>query len=246
MKKQLLMLFVALAVLPAMAQTSYSFNADVVSRYIWRGIEYGANSMHVQPYGAISHTFGGSHTLSVGFWASYAMNNNYTENDLFLSYSLASEKAGTFGLTISDYYYPYQGLDAAGNDLGSWANVKDKGEGAHTFEVAASYQLPASFPLKALVSTNFYNDAPDNKSLYVELSYPFTLGEEISGTVFSGAAQGKSVWHAVATDKFEVINTGFSLSKAIKITESYSLPVGVSYVYNSFSKRTFVVFKVTF
>ena len=95
-----------------------------------------------------------------------------------------------------------------------------------------------------MVSKNILNDAPDMESLYIQASYPFTISE-LDMAVFAGMAQGESPWHGVTSDKFEFINVGFSASKSIKITESYSLPLTMEWILNPHTEKTFLVFKIS-
>lgn len=217
---------------------SFNFGADVVSRYVWRGIELGGSPAvpQIQPYGSFDLDAKSIGAFSLGVWGSYGFTGNYSENDFYLKYSYTTS-AGTFSATATDYYYPF--IDSL-----KFSNFKNNGEGAHTMEAAFVYTGPESLPISLTVSSNIYNDVPDNKSLYVELGYPL----EINGTslnFFAGAAKGPSIWHCVTSDKFEVINLGFNVARDIKITGDFSLPVGMSFVMNPHVKNTYVVFKVS-
>ncbi|MGE5424106.1 MAG: TorF family putative porin, partial [Syntrophothermus sp.] len=69
--------------------------ADIVSRYIWRGCDYG-NSPAVQP--TLSLTAG---NFEAGVWGSVAMFSFYKEVDLYAKYSLKG-----FSVSFTDYYIP--------------------------------------------------------------------------------------------------------------------------------------------
>ncbi len=63
------------------AQTSVSGGADFVSRYLWRGLDFG-NSFSIQP--SLALTSGG---FEVGVWGSYPFTNTADGNeeiDLYL------------------------------------------------------------------------------------------------------------------------------------------------------------------
>ena len=124
------------------SRLSFSFGMDLVSRYIWRGIEYGAgedgsSSPHFQPTAAFSLDLGKRGSLSLGVWGSYAFSGNYSESDVYLNYAI-NTKSGNFSLTFNDYYFPYLGIPVT--------NFDGKGEGAHTIEAMLAYTLPEVFP----------------------------------------------------------------------------------------------------
>ena len=58
---------VAISISPVLAQ-ELSLGADMVSRYVWRGTDFG-QSASIQP--DLAYTFGG---FEIGTWASYAVN----------------------------------------------------------------------------------------------------------------------------------------------------------------------------
>jgi hypothetical protein len=217
---------------------SFNFGADVVSRYVWRGIELGGSPAvpQIQPYGSFDMNLKSAGSFSLGLWGSYGFTGNYAENDFYLKYSYETS-VGTFSATATDYYYPY--IDSL-----KISDFKNNGEGAHTMEAALLFNGPESFPISFTLSSNVYNDLPDQKSLYVELGYPVTFNGT-SLNFFAGAAQGPSIWHCVTSDKFQVINLGFNVSKEIKITQDFSLPVGLSFIMNPHVKNSYVVFKVS-
>ncbi|HOM65521.1 MAG TPA: hypothetical protein PK591_06860 [Ignavibacteriales bacterium] len=221
---------------------NFDFGADVVSRYVWRGMELGYNTPHIQPWGTFTFDFESAGKVDFGFWASYGLaseSSKYSENDFNFKYS-NNFGFGTISLMVNDYYYPY---------LGQFSNFEKDGNGSHTIEVGLSYEGTEELPLRVLVTTNVHNMAllangDKEKTLYAELGYNLNLGE-VSLSPFVGVAQGESLWHQVTTDKVEVINVGFTASKSIKITDAYSLPVAASWIWNPHLKTTYTVFKVS-
>jgi len=214
------------------------FGADLVSRYIWRGIEFGGNPAvpQFQPYISFIINASENHSFTIGAWGSYGFTGDYNENDLSLKYSFSHPEAGTFSVTANDYYYPYLGIP--------FSNFEDDGNGAHTIELGFSYSGPEALPINFLVSQNVKNDLPGNESLYIEAGFNTNVNN-IALTFFAGAAKGVSAWHSISTDKFEFCNIGFNASKSIKITSDYSLPAGVSWILNPHLKKTYLVFKVS-
>jgi len=214
----------------------FDFGAEVVSRYIWRGVESGGDPAvpQLQPYASFSVDGGEYGLLELGAWGSYGFSGDFSENDLSLKYTYSTSPVN-ISLTLNDYYFPYLGIN--------FTNFEDKGEGAHTIEAGLALTGNESFPFTFLVSKNIKNDVPEDKSLYVEAGYAFSINE-VEMNVFAGAAQGMSLWHGISTDKFEVCTVGIGAGKEIRISESYSLPLGINWIMNPHQKKTFLVFKV--
>jgi len=217
---------------------SISIGGDLVSRYIFRGVEFGPNppTPHVQPNFSLTYDMGKTGSLKLGGWASYGIYNDFSENDLYLKYTNSFSGAGTFSLTLMDLTFPY--LGAAIN------NFEGDGNGAHFIGLTFDFSGPENLPVTFQVSSLVHNDFPGCKSLYLEVGYNFAL-EGINGKLFVGAAQGRSKWNTINSDKFEFDNIGVNFSKKLKISEDYSLPVGVTYILNWHLKQSFLVFKVS-
>lgn len=91
------LVFILTMVFSLNVQAGIDFGADLVSRYIWRGIDFG-NSVSVQPF--LSFSTGG---FEAGAWASYPFTNagkGTNENDLYVTYSF-----GSVALTVTDYFF---------------------------------------------------------------------------------------------------------------------------------------------
>ena len=218
---------------------SFTLGMDIVNRYIWRGVEFGVDqnggsTPHLQPTAGMTYSFSNSASVSLGIWGSYGFSGNYSESDIYLNLYYPTE-AVDFSLTFNDYYYPYLNIP--------FTNFKSDGNGANTIDAQLLVTLKSFLPLSFLVSNNILNDVPDNKSLYVECGYAFEISNTNVG-LFAGAAQGHSVWHGVNTDKFEFVNVGFKLGRSIKISDDFSIPVGIQWIYNHHFKKNYIVFKV--
>lgn len=211
----------------AVAQT-VSVGADAVSRYIWRGTDFG-ESFSIQP--ALAVSVGG---FEIGSWASYAMSPEsagVNEHDLWIGYSVETA-SGSFSFGATDYYFPTPGGD-------QFFDFGGDGRGAHWIEPYAGYSGPESFPV-TLVAAMFVHNDPDN-SLYLEASYPVQLdGAELGLTL--GAVAGESAFYG--TEGFSVVNVGLSASKSIPLNDRVGLPVSVTYILNPDAERTFLVFGV--
>lgn len=200
--------------------------ADIVSRYIWRGLNI-ADSPSLQPTLNISDS-----NFEVGFWGAYTLvgDRSYSDEiDAWIGYSYEN-KLGEFSFTIIDYYFPN-----AGKKLGNLKNV----DGAHTLEGIISYSGPFSLSF----GFNFYNDPGNN--IYLEIGYPFQIND-ISVNLFLGATPGSdNNPDYYGTDNLSVINTGVKVSKEIKITEEFALPVFSSLTINPRLSIAYLVFGIS-
>lgn len=203
---------------------SFSIGADLMSRYVWRGIDFG-ESFSIQP--TLEFSAG---NFAIGSWASYSIaadGAGANEHDLYLSFGL-----GPVSLGVTDYYFPGPGALPFGDFSGD-------GDGAHWLEINASAGGTDDFPLTVSANIFVHND-PDN-SLYFEFGYPFTV-DDVDLGVALGIVPQESAFYG--TNGFGVTVLGFSASKEIKVTESFGLPVSVMYAINPTpgAERTFLVF----
>ncbi|SVE04924.1 uncharacterized protein METZ01_LOCUS457778, partial [marine metagenome] len=99
--KKIILSTLLLAVLAAVPATAVEFDigADVVSRYVWRGTDFG-DSPAIQPSMSASFIDG---QLEIGYWGSFAINSNVGPNelDMYLTYN-----AGSVSITLTDYFFP--------------------------------------------------------------------------------------------------------------------------------------------
>lgn len=93
--KVLVIAIVALIAASSAKAQEFSTGADIVSSYVWRGVQY--SGVSVQPSIKFS-----TNNLTVGAWGSTSLDASYLEMDLYGSYAF------DFGLTagLTDYYYP--------------------------------------------------------------------------------------------------------------------------------------------
>ncbi|MBI3125863.1 MAG: hypothetical protein HYZ10_15815 [Ignavibacteriales bacterium] len=221
---------------------SLSANADLVSRYVWRGLNIN-DQPNIQP--AITFKLA---NLQFGFWGSYGLShtnstdelhNTSHEIDSWISYSIPVENIANITAVVTDYYYPNGGIR-----IGNFHNYDDKnGQGAHTIEAGLSIAGVESFPLTLCCYMNVYNDKGNN--IYFQAEYTTTV-DDFGLSFFAGAAFGsKDTPLYYGTDKFSLINTGIKASKQIKISESFSLPVYCSYTLNPKAEISYMVFGIS-
>lgn len=222
----------------------FNLGADLVSRYIWRGKDYG-NSPAIQPN--ISFSFAG---LKIGAWGSYGViyrenTGNYSEFDPYISYTWK-----WFTIGVTDYFYP-NGITPNNNNR--YFNYNSKTTG-HTFEGSLTFTGPIKFPLQVYAGTLFYGadkgkdstgvyelGTKNNYSTYFEVSYPF-LVKGIGVKPFVGSIPFGSGWYGTYGG---VVNAGLTLSKSIKISKEYELPVYASVISNPQAQSVFLVLGIS-
>lgn len=170
----------------------------------------------VQP--GITYSNGG---FSIGAWGSTGFDGVFQEADLFAAYEFG------FGLSlgITDYYFP-----------GTQYFDFTKATGAHGFELNLGYGI-GDFSIAANYMLNEAGGAATaGGDMYFEAGYDFK-----SFSLFVGAGDG---WHA-PDGKFSLVNVGISTSKEIAITESFSLPLSGSAIWNPKTQQFFLVAAIT-
>ena len=211
-------LFMATAI-PASAEVG--LGADLVSRYIFRGVDFG-NSAAVQPYLSVSQEVA-TGTLEVGAWGSFSITGvdaittgSADENDLYATYS-----TGSVSVTLTDYYFP----GAVGsNDFFDY----DDESGSHILEIMGTVDFEVASVTGAF---NFLGDGED--SIYLEVGVPLT---EVEGVALSLTGIAGNGVYTTDTD-FAFTAVGIGASK-----DSYS----ATYILNTDSELAFLVFGMSF
>jgi uncharacterized protein (TIGR02001 family) len=218
--KKTLLFCVAILSLNAMnaqeeAKPSFDIGVDFASRYVWRGLEF-SDSPVVQPYAEFA-----SGNFTLGVWASYETGGQVVgqEFDFYAGYTF-----GAISLGFIDYAFPVDGISDG------YFQIKN-----HIGEATLSFNGVDEFPLTAMVGVNVYND--DQNSIYTELGYPFSIGET-KLNAFVGA--GNEMYST--NSEYKITNFGLSGAKDIKITESFSLGVSASAIFNPDTEDAYLVF----
>ncbi len=241
-----------------------NLGADIMSRYVWRGMDYGS-SPSIQP--TLSFNIG---NFEMGYWGAVALASNYLESDLYLKYSLKG-----FSLCLTDYYAPALASDLNDTrysickspnkiDFDTTTGLNVSKYTSHTFEAMLCYKGPEKFPISVTAATYIYgNDKTptdtvftpsklvqsvnfkNRYSTYLELGYTFVI-KEYNFDVFVGATPFASAYSSPAyTGKFAVVNTGITGYRKIKLSEHFDLPVKASVIYNPQSSGFYFVFGLT-
>jgi len=197
------------------SKVTVDFGADLASRYVWRGLEF-SDSPAIQPY--IEFTYD---NLTVGAWASYETGGQVVgqEFDIYASYAL-----GDFSLSFTDYSFPVDGA------TDNYFQMK-----THIGEIMLGYDNTDKFPLTISAGVNIYND--DEHSVYTEIGYPFKI-KDIDLNLFAGAGNEQ-----YTTDQdFKFTNVGFSATKELTISPSFSVNTTASVIFNPDSSDAYFVF----
>jgi hypothetical protein len=232
----------------------FNLGADLVSRYIWRGKDYG-NSPAIQPN--LSFSVAG---FKIGAWGSYGFvpstekindstivnKGNYAEMDLYMSYTLKNVT-----LMVYDYFLPNP---LSSNSNTNYYNFKSATTG-HTAEVCLSYAGPAKFPLQISIGTlvwgadkgkdstgTYGQGTKNNYSTYMEAAYQFTV-KDFGVKPFIGGIPFGSGWYGNSAG---IVNAGVTVSKTIQFSKEYGLPVYTSLITNPQTQCVFFVFGLTF
>ncbi|MDD5152118.1 MAG: hypothetical protein PHC28_16835 [Flavobacterium sp.] len=206
-----------------------AIGVDVVYPYLWRGFKLNANKVAFQPY--LSYAF--TDKLTVGVWGTTNLSNDiksYNEFDWYASYQVSP----VVKLMLSDYYYDTPLA------RGSYFNYDETSTQAIDFSVLLDFSekgVPIDFQWNTLIAGNdFKYDSNDKKSRnfssYTEIGYSQSIESAGINLRFFAGAVISNVNAYYLTDGFKFTNVGLNVSKEIKFSESFSLPVFVKYTYN--------------
>ena len=231
------------ATTPSTPTAAFSYGADVVSSYIWRGFTENTTP-NVQP--TASFTYGG---LTLGAWGSESFDGKYKEVDFSVAYAFNN----LFSIAITDY--DWNTLQTGTLKYGNYFAYKNDSTG-HVFEGTISYAGVKAFPLSVSVNTMFYG--ADKKissdgtklenaySTYVELGYPVAKNAKLSvGGLYTSAKDGLNAY-GVTQKGFNITNIALRVNKDIKITDSFTLPVYGIVGFNPEALSSFFVAGVSF
>jgi hypothetical protein len=213
---------------------SFSVGTDLVSRYIWRGFDLGENSPSIQPN--LSFSAGG---FTTGFWGAWPSSNpdGLNEIDYYANYTISFNNSGNITFGITDYMNPNNGIK-----IGNFHNYNDSaGPGAHSVEANLIYSAPETIPIYLSINIFLYN--VKNNPIYLETGYSTTI-KEIGFSAFLGAAPGENAGYYGVT-KFSIFNMGLKISKQIKISDSFNLPLFGSVILNPASENFFYVLGIS-
>lgn len=221
-------LFTATAV-EAKTEIETTLAADVVSQYIWRGLDSGHTSF--QPTLGIGYK-----GLSLTAWGSTGLtdSSDTREFDLTLGYTISG-----FNVGITDYWFS-NGLDP----LSRYFKYDAHGTN-HVFEANVGYDFGwASIQWFTNFAGNDGRTKSDKRaySSYFEISVPFRLGG-MSWSATAGAVPYATSFYN--TEGFAVTNISLRVTKDIRITDSFSIPIFGQITANPSSQDAYLVFGFT-
>ena len=195
---------------------------DLVSHYIWRGLDNG-QTPGVQPGLTVTWK-----DFTVGYWGAYRLGGSGDhETDFYV------EKAiGSLTFSIWDYW---SHSDSISNNYFDY----NKNTTSHLLEAQILFSGGEKLPFNLLGSYFFYGADP-TKSMYFELQYLHSFGS-IDTQTFAGF-QAKGDFYA---PEAAFVNLGCTASKSFKITENWSIPFNLSFIVNPDSKKVFLVAGIT-
>jgi hypothetical protein len=164
----------------------------------------------------IKYTAGG---FAIGAWGSGDLTTGAPqEADLFATYSF---KSG-LSLGITDYHYNVD-------------SVSYSGDKTHAIEANIGYTIGKLSLSANYIFNSASGSAGDDK--YFEAGYQFA-----SAKLFVGAGDG---WYTKDAS-FQVCNIGISTTKTIKVTDSFSIPLTGSVIFNPNKEQIFYVVAMSF
>lgn len=198
-------------------ESSWSAGLDLYNSYVWRGTKYG-NGPSFQP--GVKYSNGG---FTIGAWGAYSFSNSshvieegtvvdaYREADLYASYLLSLGEKTSLTFGLTDYFFP------------GGSSMYFDGD-SHYLEPMLTVGL-GNFSIAAAYMTNV-------EDTYVEAGYaagPVTL--------FAGAGDGQYT----DDQQFNFCNVGIKTVKAIKVSESFTIPVSGSVILNPSTEQFHIV-----
>lgn len=202
------------------------FQTDIVSQNIYRGQVDGSAS--IQP--ALSTVWKGVKLELLGS-IGFVDTKDPRQLDMVLSYNL-----GKFSFGLVNYW----------DDLPKEPYFYFGDNSGHQFEGYLTYDfglLSASWSTIFAGSDARNNDNKRAYSSYFELTAPFTI-KGIDGDVQVGVVPWATDYYE--TDGFAVTNITLNLSKDVRITDSFSLPLFASLIGNPCSRDLFFVAGMSF
>ncbi len=213
-------------------KAQFATGADIVSSYIWRGIPQDRTiegnptlgSPNFQPF--ISFTTG---KFILGSTASSSFVGNVKEVDLYATYVISK----AFAFTLNDYNWGF----TPGNSYFNYGKGTD-----HIFEASLNYTNNAfSASLNSMFAgADKLSNGNNAFSSYLELNYQLTP----IAKVILGAALNKSP-NIYFTSGFGIVNVGLRVTKAIEITDKFSLPIYGILEANPYSGNIYFVAGIT-
>lgn len=203
--------------------------AEIVSGYIWRGQKLG--NVSVQPSLSIGYK-----GFSLSGWGSVGLDKDDTrEVDLTLGYAVNG-----FHVSVTDYWFS----GGAG-----YFHYKPHNT-THVFEANVGYDfgfLTVNWFTNFAGSDGRTRDGSRAYSSYFAIAAPFRLGgldwtAEVGAVPWATSFYNTDDGNRFGARSFEVSNVTLGASKAIRITDTYSLPLFARITWNPTTEGVYFVF----
>ena len=196
-------------VVNAQDKVETSMSVDIVSQYVWRGMDLGSSS--IQPGLGISYK-----GLSLSAWGSVGLTSadDTKEFDLTLAYS-----AGGFNIGITDYWFD-SGLDPKNRYFRYNAHSTN-----HLFEGNVGYDfgcLSLQWYTNLLGNDGLNKDGDRAYSSYIEMAVPFSCVSCDWEAVLGAVPYATDFY---GTNGFAVTEIGLKATKEFSIGEKVTVPV---------------------
>lgn len=206
----------------ALSPVTIDAGVDLVSRYIFRGQEYG-QSPALQP--SLSATWKG---YTLGAWGSYKTNGaGWQETDLYISKAL-----GPVTFELWDYWSFSDTLDT---DIFDYK----KNTTSHLLLADVIISGGEAFPVNFITSYLFYG-ADTERSLYLELQYLCNAG--LSKLEFFSGYQPIGTYYGT---EGSFVNVGCSATRELKVTPTWEVPLKISLIMNPNKKSLYLTAGIT-
>lgn len=212
-------------------ESPFSATLELMSKYVWRGIEYGT-----APTLAPSLNFS-TQGFSAFAMGAYSTDGSHQEVDLGISYS-----AHEFTLGISDYYYP-----SSVGEKDHYFKLSNR-ETGHSVEAYANW-TGTKIPLWVTLSSYIFGADKNSEgkqmySSYAEIGYKHSFTEDNKISVCVGANLNKGFYTNYESG-FNVVNFNAKYETAFKFG-SYKLPVSASYILNPYINKSYFTMSLYF
>ena len=218
----ILLLLLVSPVLRAQKDTASAFttsvNVDLLSRYIWRGLDIG-HAPSIQPCLSLSWK-----DFTIGAWGAYKLTGEGDqETDFFIN--------KTFGFISVSMWDYWNFNDTIKNDFFDY----NKTTTSHLLEAQVMLMGGETLPFNFLAGYFFYGADP-SKSLYLELQFVPEL--KAADVMFFAGYQATGTYYA---EKPGFVNIGCTVAKPISITDRLALPLKLSLIFSPAESRTRLV-----
>jgi hypothetical protein len=204
-------------------------NFDVVSQYVWRGVQFNAGP-NIQPIVGVTYS-----KFTLGAVSSVAVANSYFEVDPFVSYQDKWVKA-----TVMDY-----SVDLSPASI-KYTNYTDTAK-YHTVLADVTIGNAEKFPLLCTISTALYGgldqdvNGKQKYTTYFELTYK---GKNFD--IFAAALTGSSDFYGNTKNEISAYNVGAKVMREIKVNNDFKIPLSGAIILNPTMEKLYFVITMSF